>query len=154
MQDEIADEVLYTLYTLTQMGIKGIILHRIRSGRRCRYGTEGYSGARSQIGARIAELPVGSITKRTVNGKTYFYHRWTENKKRREKYIPAADVDAIRTQIEQRKALEQKLRALRWQMPKEKMQDIAVFSTHIRLGGELRVFSASTRHYRKCACFQ
>lgn len=36
----------------------------------------------------IADLPAGSITKKTVNGKEYFYHRWTEDKKRREKYIP------------------------------------------------------------------
>ena len=33
---------------------------------------------------KIASLPIGSITKKTVNGKTYFYHRFTENKKRRE----------------------------------------------------------------------
>ena len=39
----------------------------------------------------IADLPAGSITKKTVNGKEYFYHRWTEDKKRREKYIPADD---------------------------------------------------------------
>lgn len=41
----------------------------------------------------IADLPAGSITKKTVNGKEYFYHRWTEDKKRREKYIPADELE-------------------------------------------------------------
>ena len=36
---------------------------------------------------QIAELPAGSVTKKTINGNAYFYHRWTEDKKRREKYI-------------------------------------------------------------------
>ena len=55
----------------------------------------------------IADLPAGSITKKTVNGKEYFYHRWTEDKKRREKYIPADELENFRAQIERRKALEQ-----------------------------------------------
>ena len=61
---------------------------------------------------QIANLPAGSITKKTVNGKEYFYHRWTENKKRREKYIPADELEDFRAQIERRKELEQELKAL------------------------------------------
>ena len=26
---------------------------------------------------QIAELPAGSVTKKTINGNAYFYHRWT-----------------------------------------------------------------------------
>ena len=44
---------------------------------------------------QIAELPAGSVTKKAINGNVYFYHRWTENKKRREKYIPAEEVDSF-----------------------------------------------------------
>ena len=43
----------------------------------------------AELEQQISALPAGSITKKTVNGKEYFYHRWTENKKRREKYISA-----------------------------------------------------------------
>ena len=46
---------------------------------------------------QIAELPAGSVTKKTINGNVYFYHRWTEDKKRREKYIPAEEVDSFRS---------------------------------------------------------
>ena len=62
------------------------------------------------IQARVAELeqqidnlPAGSITKKIIKGKEYFYHRWTENKKRREKYIPAGQLENFRAQIAQRK---------------------------------------------------
>ena len=60
-----------------------------------------------ELEQQIAELPVGSITRKTVNGKIYFYQRWSENGKRREKYIPLDEVDAFREQIEHRKTLEQ-----------------------------------------------
>ena len=35
----------------------------------------------AELEQQISALPAGSITKKTVNGKEYFYHRWTENKK-------------------------------------------------------------------------
>ena len=35
---------------------------------------------------RIAEFPAGSVTKKTISGRVYFYRRWTEDKKRKEKY--------------------------------------------------------------------
>ena len=54
---------------------------------------------------QVAALLPGSVAKKTVTGREYFYHRWTENKKRREKYIPMNQVEAIRSQVEQRKVL-------------------------------------------------
>ena len=46
----------------------------------------------AELEQQISALPAGSVTKKTVSGKDYFYHRWTENKKRREKYIPADEL--------------------------------------------------------------
>lgn len=34
----------------------------------------------SMLEQKIAALPAGSIGTKTINGKTYFYHRWTEKK--------------------------------------------------------------------------
>ena len=65
----------------------------------------------AEVEQQISALPAGSVTKKTVSGKEYFYHRWTENKKRREKYIPADELEDFRAQIERRKALEQELKA-------------------------------------------
>ena len=42
----------------------------------------------AELEQQISVLPAGSITKKTVNGKEYFYHRWTENKKRRDRIFP------------------------------------------------------------------
>jgi hypothetical protein len=65
-----------------------------------------------QLKQQIKALPAGSITKKKISGKTYFYHRWTQNKKRHEKYIPNSEVENFKVQIEQRKTLEAKLKEL------------------------------------------
>ena len=105
---------------------------------------------------QIAELPAGSVTKKTIRGNVYFYHRWTENKKRREKYIPAEEVDSFRKQIECRKALEKELKALQKQLPKKSVSAATAhtFATNIRTGEALRTFSSSVRRYRKRECFR
>lgn len=105
---------------------------------------------------QIAELPAGSVTKKTINGNMYFYHRWTENKNRREKYIPAEEVDFFREQIERRKGLEKELKVLQKKLPKKSVSAASehTFATNIRTGEALRTFSASVRRYRKRECFQ
>ena len=115
----------------------------------------------SEMQARAAELeqqifalPVGSITKKTVNGKEYFYHRWTENKKRREKYIPVDELENFRAQIERRKELEQELKELKRYLPKVKTVDAFAFSTNIRTGEALRSFAEPVRGYHKRECFR
>ena len=103
---------------------------------------------------QIAELPAGSVTKKTINGNVYFYHRWTENKKRREKYIPSNELENFRAQIERRKALEQELKALKKQLPKAKSANLSAFTTNVRTGEALRSFAASVRGYRRRECFR
>ena len=73
----------------------------------------------NELAQKIAMLPPGSIVKKTVTGREYYYHRWTENKKRHEKYIPAEVLDSFRAQIEQRKELEQELKALKKMLPRQ-----------------------------------
>lgn len=110
----------------------------------------------AELEQQIAELPAGSVTKKAINGNVYFYHRWTENKKRREKYIPAEEVDSYRMQIERRKGLEKELKVLQKQLPKKSVSDVSAhtFATNIRTGEALRPFSASVRRYRKRECFR
>ena len=110
----------------------------------------------TELEQQIAELPAGSVTKKAINGNVYFYHRWTENKKRREKYIPAEEVDSFQKQIERRKALEKELKVLQKQLPKKSVSAASehTFATNIRTGEALRTFSASVRKYRKRECFR
>ena len=107
----------------------------------------------AELEQQISALPAGSVTKKTVNGKDYFYHRWTENKKRREKYIPADELENFRAQIERRKELEQELKALKKQLPKAKPASPSAFTTNVRTGEALRSFAASVRGYRRRECF-
>ena len=108
----------------------------------------------AELEQQISALPAGSVTKKTVSGKEYFYHRWTENKKRREKYIPADELENFRAQIERRKALEQGLKALKKQLPKAKSANPSAFTTNVRTGDALRSFAASVRGYRRRECFR
>ena len=108
----------------------------------------------NELAQKIAMLPPGSIVKKTVTGREYYYHRWTENKKRHEKYIPAEALDSFRAQIEQRKELEQELKALKKMLPKAAPTHVAAFTTNVRIGTALRTFSASVKRYKKRECFQ
>ena len=108
----------------------------------------------AELEQQIDNLPAGSITKKIIKGKEYFYHRWTENKKRREKYIPADQLENFRAQIAQRKELEQKLKTLKKHLPKAKSAEISTFSTNIRTGEALRYFALPVRNFRKRECFQ
>lgn len=110
----------------------------------------------AELEHQIAELPAGSVTKKTVNGKEYYYHRWTEEKKRREKYIPAEELDWFRKQIEQRKTLEKELKTMKKHLPKAAVpaSSAQVFATTVRTSAALRAFSAPVRNYKKRECFQ
>ena len=108
----------------------------------------------AELERQIAVLPPGSVTKKTINGKEYFYHRWTEDKKRWEKYISTDEIEDFCRQINRRKVLEQELKALKKQLPGAKRKENVGFTTNIRTGEDLRSFSAAVRKYRKRECFQ
>ena len=39
-----------------------------------------------ELERQIAALPIGYISKKTINGKTRYYHQWTENGKKHSQY--------------------------------------------------------------------
>ena len=106
--------------------------------------------------AQIALLPKGSVGQKTVNGKEYFYLRWTENKKRKEKYVPADEIEALKSDIEKRKALDKELRELRRQAPAAAAPKPAAhtFLTNVRTGSALRSFAAPVKSFKKRDCFR
>ena len=55
----------------------------------------------AELEAQIAAFPPGSISQKQVKGKTYYYHRFREDGKRKERYISENDVAALRDQIDQ-----------------------------------------------------
>ena len=59
-----------------------------------------------EIEREIAMLPEGSVTKKKIKDKEYYYHRITRNGKRIENYITWEKVPELKSQIEKRKKLE------------------------------------------------
>jgi len=103
---------------------------------------------------KIAALPIGSVTKKTVNGHVYYYHRWSENGVRQEKYLPADEVGPLKEQIEHRKALEAELQLLKKNAPKKKAAKTQNFITNVRIGDSLRAYSRGVSKYKKRRCYQ
>lgn len=67
----------------------------------------------AQITQQIAALPKGYISKKTVGGKVYFYHQWSENGAKQSRYLRDDDIKPLADQIEERKRLQEELSALR-----------------------------------------
>lgn len=107
---------------------------------------------------QISKLPIGSVSTKTVNGKRYYYHRWYENRKRKEQYIPAREASDLLEQIERRKSLETELKILRKKAVSIKEEPIQTapheFVTNVRIGESLRIYSASVLAYQKRECYQ
>lgn len=106
---------------------------------------------------RIAGLPKGFIGRKNINGKEYFYQRWTENKRRREKYVPADEVEALRSGVETRKRLEVELKTLSKQasvVASATALTAGPFLTNIRTGKALRNFAAPAQSFKKRDCFR
>ena len=81
----------------------------------------------------ISNLPSGSITEKKINGGTYYYHRWYEGGKRKEKYVSGEDAKVISEQIKHRKELERRLKDLEKQTGKHQENE---FSLQILTGEE------------------
>ena len=115
---------------------------------------EGIDDQIVELEREIALLPEGSITKKTIKGKDYYYHRITHRGKRTENYVRFEDVPALKEQIERRKALENELKELKLFIPKEDMRDTKDlgFTTQVRTGRQLESQIASVRKYRKRTC--
>ena len=111
----------------------------------------------AELEAQIEALPKGSVAKKSVNGKTYYYHRYNENGKRTEKYIDFDSVDALREQIDERKALEAKLKELKKKagvpIKKPQKKETLSFYTSILTGDKLKKFVADVKDYKKRECY-
>ena len=108
----------------------------------------------NELETQVSNLPAGSIAKKTIKGKDYFYHRQTQNGKRHEKYVPVDDVDDLRAQIKQRKKLELELREMKNLASNSAPAQVFELTTNARVGEALKGFTESVRGYRKRECFE
>lgn len=113
----------------------------------------------AEIEREIAILPEGSITKKKIRDKEYYYHRITRNGKRVEKYIDFKDVAELNDRIDRRKKLEKDLKELKKQIIPEKAttntkEEHLEFKTTVRTGSRLRAQIAVTKKYKKRECIR
>ena len=113
----------------------------------------------AELEREIAILPEGSITKKKIKDKEYYYHRITINGKRTETYLDFAEVSELKAQIEKRKVLEKQLKELKLLVVPEEEPDIEeeeqlVFKTTVRVGKQLKSQIALTKKYRKRECIK
>ena len=67
--------------------------------------------SKSYLEARIAELPQGGITYKTISGKRYAYYQWTEGGKQHARRVKDDEIETLQTLINERKSLQQELSA-------------------------------------------
>lgn len=110
-----------------------------------------------RLDEQIAALPKGSVSRKTINGRVYYYHRWQENKKRVEKYVPAGELTALQEQIQNRKYLESARKDLEKQLLQSSTklrEDSHEYAVMIRRGPALRTFSDPVIGFRKRSCYE
>ena len=107
-----------------------------------------------QVQKEIAELPAGYISKKNINGKTRYYLQWTEDGKKKSKYVDDALVDDLRAKIERRRELQKREKELTFMLPKpqksERMEEEKhVFKTDVMLGENLKSYVQTVANYKK-----
>lgn len=111
----------------------------------------------TELERKIAVLPEGSITKKKIKGKEYYYHRVTKNGKRTENYVSFEEVPKLQEQIDKRKSLEKEIKLLKAQVLPEmtiKKNDGLQprFNTSVRFGEQLKSQIALVKKYKKREC--
>ena len=105
----------------------------------------------------IARLPEGTVTRKKIKDRDYFYHRVTRNGKRFETYINFESVEVLKAQIERRKFLEKRLKELRSDYSSFERASGPVqkedYKTIVRYGRNLEAQIASVKKYKKRECF-
>ena len=107
----------------------------------------------NELKAKIGELPVGYISKKNINGKTRYYHQWTELGKIKSKYIKDGELETLQEQIELRRKLQKELKALEKEVPKMKNVPLTEFHTKVAAGENLMRMTESVRRYERRDCF-
>ncbi len=67
----------------------------------------------AELTARIKELPKGYISKKTIGGKIYYYHQWSENGCKQSRYIKDDEVEPLAKLIAERKELQVQVSTLK-----------------------------------------
>ena len=107
-----------------------------------------------QVQKEISELPIGYISKKTINGKTKQYLQWTENGKKKSKYVDDELAEELRVKIERRRELQKREKELTFMLLKpqkteKQVKEKHVFRTDVMLGENLKSYVQTVANYKK-----
>lgn len=105
------------------------------------------------IEERIAGLPAGYISRKTIKGKVQHYRQWREDGKIKSKYIREDEVEKIREQIGERKQLEERLKELKKQVPVQETKEMKL-ETNCQTGSALGATVQNVRGLEKRDCYE
>jgi hypothetical protein len=110
----------------------------------------------ADIEREIARLPEGTVTKKKIRDRDYYYHRVTRNGKRVETYVSFEIVEDLKNKIIRRKDLEKRLKELRSEyaaiVPGGNAVHESDFRTIVRYGRNLESQIAPVRKYKQRKC--
>ena len=101
-----------------------------------------------EIRREMESLPGGGLTVRTVKGRKYIYHQWTENGRQRSRTVSEDEAEELRAKIGRRRELEKKLKG-----GVKNSTQASTFRTSVITGERLMRLASSVSGYRKREIF-
>lgn len=101
----------------------------------------------------LSSLPKGYISVKVINGKAFSYLQWTENGKKRSRYLSPEEAEDVKNKIEERKTLEAELKKLKALNSDNSMEDAALYINNVRTGNSLVKFAEGARKFAKRECY-
>ena len=106
-----------------------------------------------ELEAEIRSLPAGYISRKTIAGKVRQYHQWSENGKKKSRYVDDASAEVLSAALDRRRALQQELRTQKALLPGRKPAAAPEeFSADVLLGSRLASFAASAASWKARNC--
>lgn len=109
-----------------------------------------------EIEKRMAELPPGGITYKTIKGKRYAYYQWTEDGKQHARRVKDDELETLQALIDERKSLKCDLAELTdgQRQRSSRRQSSALSSMLVRTGDALATFAAPVASWRRRRCYE
>ncbi len=107
-----------------------------------------------EIRARLDKLPIGYISKKTINGKVRYYHQWKEDGKLKSKYLKEGEEIVLQEQINERKALQAEEKELKKATLSGASNTMLNLNTNAILGQNLLVFGEGAENLQKRDCYR
>ena len=111
----------------------------------------------ARLESEIENLPVGYISRKTINGTVRQYHQWTENGKKKSKYLDDEAAAAMSGLIARRRELQQELKTAKALLPKASTRrsiSSADYKTSVLTGEVLRQFVSRSANLKSRLCLQ